>query len=120
MPIFRRQVCYVTEEILEKEFRQERESFIVMRAKHGGYEDLGDEGRRLWDIAKSVIELPRRIRTLPLLDQLAVALILDRREFLPDGEFTVLQAVHHLGEERVKAAIVVERALMLDHDDEHE
>ena len=91
----------------------------MMTARHGGYEDLSDEGRRLWDIAKSVIELPRRIRTLALLDQLAVALILDRREFLPDGEFTVLQAVNHLGEERLKAAIAVERALMLDSADEH-
>ena len=75
---------------------------------------LSDEGRRLRNVARSVIELPPRIRTLPLLDQLSVALILDRREFLPDGELTVLQAVDHLGEERVKVAIAVERALMLD------
>lgn len=92
----------------------------MKKARRGDLESLSDDGRRLRDIAKSVIELPRRIRTLALLDQLSVALILDRREFLPDGEFTVLQAVNHLGEERVKVAIAVERALMLDHDDEHE
>ena len=88
--------------------------------RRGDRESLSDEGRRLWDIAKSVVELPRRIRTLALLDQLSVALILDRREFLPDGEFTMLQAVDHLGEERVKVAIAVERNLMLDYDDEQE
>lgn len=81
---------------------------------------LSDEGRRLFEIAKSVIELPRRIRELELLDHLAVALILDRREFLPDGEFTTLQAVERLGWERLKVAIAVERALMFDDDDEDE
>ena len=60
---------------------------------------LSDEGRRLRNVARSVIERPRRIRTLALLDQLAVALILDRREFLPDCEFTMLQAKYRLGED---------------------
>lgn len=83
-------------------------------------ECLSDEGRRLRDAAKSVIEQPRRIRKLALLDQLAVALILDRREFLPDGEFTMLQAVNYLGEERVKVAIAVEKALMLESIDDRE
>lgn len=83
-------------------------------------ECLSDEARRLRDVAKSVVEQPRRIRKLELLDQLAVALILDRREFLPDGEFTMLQAVNYLGEERVKVAIAVERALMLESIDDRE
>ena len=60
---------------------------------------LSDEGRRLRNVARSVIERPRRIRTLALLDQLAVALILDRREFLPGCEFTMLQAKYRLGED---------------------
>lgn len=60
---------------------------------------LSDEGRRLRNVARSVIERPRRIRTLALLDQLAVALILDRREFLPDCEFTMIQAKYRLGED---------------------
>lgn len=60
---------------------------------------LSDEGRRLRNVARSVIERPRRIRTLALLDQLAVALILDRREFLPDCEFTMIQAKYCLGED---------------------
>lgn len=88
--------------------------------RHGDRRGLSDERRRLRDIARSVIELPRRIRTLALLDQLSIALILDRREFLPDGEFTMLQAVDRLGEDRIRVAIAVERSLMLDHDDEHE
>ena len=79
---------------------------------------LNAEGRRLKEVAKAVIEQPRRIRQLPMLDQLALALILDRRDFLPDGEFTTLQAVDHLGEDRMKIAIAVERALMIDSFDE--
>lgn len=82
--------------------------------------NLSDEARRLRDIARSVIEKPRRIRSLQLLDQLAVALILDRREFLPNGEFTMLQAVEYLGEERVKTAIAVEKALVIDSWDDEE
>lgn len=79
-------------------------------AGHG----LSDEGRRLRDIARLVIEKPSRIMRLPLMDHLSVALILDRREFLPDGDFTMLQAVNHLGPGRIKIAVAVERALMLD------
>ena len=79
-----------------------------------------DEARRLYDVSRWVIEKPRRIRELQLLDRLAVALILDRREFLPDGEFTMLQAVEYLGEERVKTAIAVEKALLLDSLDDEE
>lgn len=60
---------------------------------------LSDEGRRLRNVARSVIERPRRIRTLALLDQLAVALILDRRGFVPDCEFTMIQAKYCLGED---------------------
>lgn len=71
----------------------------MREARRGDREGLSDEGRRLRDIARSVIELPGRIRTLALLDQLSVALILDRREFLPDCEFTVLQAKYRLGED---------------------
>ncbi len=79
---------------------------------------MSGEVRRLKILAKAVIERPRQIRQLALSDQLAVALILDRREFLPDGEFTMLQAVAYLGAERVKAAIAVERSLMCDIDDQ--
>ena len=82
--------------------------------KREGGSTLSDDARRLWEIARSVIEHPPRIRKLELLDHLAVALILDRREFLPDGEFTILQAVNFLGPQRVKVAIAVERALMFD------
>ena len=71
----------------------------MREARRGDREGMSDEGRRLRDIAKSAIELPRRIRTLALLDQLAVALVLDRREFLPDCEFTMLQAKYRLGED---------------------
>ena len=81
---------------------------------------LSDDGRRLWDIAKWVIEHPSRIRKLKQIEQLAVALILDRREFLPDGEFTILQAVCTLGPQRMKDAIAVERAMMLQSIDECE
>lgn len=76
------------------------------------------EEDRLRNVARAVIEQPRRIRQLALADQIAVALILDRREFLPDGEFTILQAVEWLGEERVRTAVAVEKALMRDGDDE--
>ncbi len=66
-------------------------------------------------LTTKLIKLRSRSRYRSLKDSLDVD-----REFLPDGEFTVLQAVDHLGEERVKVAIAVERALILDHDDEHE
>lgn len=83
-------------------------------------EGMSDEVRRLRDVAKSVVEHAPRIRKLALPDQVAIALILDRREFLPDGEFTMLQAVEYLGEERVRIAIAVEKTLMLDFEDEQE
>lgn len=92
----------------------------MKRGERGESDGLDAEGRRLLDMARSVAERPCRIRDLDLLDQLAVALILDRREFLPDGEFTTLQSVHRLGAERVGVAVAVERALMLHFEDEDE
>lgn len=83
-----------------------------------GVDGLSDAARRLRAIARTVVEQPRRIRELELLDQLAVALILDRREFLPGGEFTMLQAVDYLGEERVRLAIAVEKILMRESFEE--
>jgi len=74
---------------------------------------MNNEASRLRDVAEQVIEHPTKIRELDLLDRLAVALILDRRAFLPDGEFTILQAVDCLGPERVAIAIAVEKALLL-------
>lgn len=87
-----------------------------MKASHDP-DDLSEEGRRLLHIARWVVEQPPRIRKLDLLDQLTIALILDRREFLPDGEFTMLQAVDRLGDDRIRAAIAVERVLMLEGRD---
>lgn len=90
----------------------------MSRTAHHDEEAWSEEGLRLQALARSVIEAPSRIRKLAQRDQVAIALILDRREFLPDGEFTMLQAVHHLGEQQVRIAIAVERALMLSHLDD--
>lgn len=88
------------------------------RFSHDDHQNLCEEGVRLRALAKSVIDRPRNIRILERQDQLLVALILDRREFLPDGEFTTLQAVERLGWERIKIAVAVERAMILCLDDD--
>ena len=59
----------------------------MKKARRLDREDLSDEGLRLRDLVKSVADDTRRIRKLALLDKLAVALILDCRQLLPDGEF---------------------------------
>ena len=69
---------------------------------------------RLEGLVQSVVEDTERIKTLPLKERLAVALILDRPSFLPEGEFTILQAVAFLGEDWIKAAIEAEKAPIVD------
>ncbi len=70
--------------------------------------------RKLARWAKTVVDSPSRIRMLPLQEHLAVALILNRAELFPDGEFTILQAVNALDADWLAAATAVERAFMLD------
>uniref|UniRef100_UPI0013D3E305 hypothetical protein n=1 Tax=Klebsiella aerogenes TaxID=548 RepID=UPI0013D3E305 len=65
--------------------------------RFSGSHELSNAGQRLRKLALSVVEHPPRLRQLKLADQVAVALILDRREFLPEGEFTMLQAVEYMG-----------------------
>lgn len=72
--------------------------------------DMSDRCQRLVRMAASVVESTERIKLLPLKEQLAVALILNRPQLFPDGDFTILQAVAFLGEEWVKLAIEAEKA----------
>ncbi len=72
---------------------------------------------RLKRLVRSVAEDPRHIRKLILADRLMVALILNKPELFPDGEFAILQAVEHLGDELVRTAIKVEKASARDMDD---
>lgn len=67
--------------------------------------------------AKVVSERPSRIYMLPLQEHIAIALILNRAELLPHGEFTILQAINTLEAEWLAAATQVERSLMLDIED---
>ncbi|MBX9682334.1 MAG: hypothetical protein K2X41_00965 [Hyphomicrobium sp.] len=72
--------------------------------------DMSDRRQRLVRMAASVVEASERIKLLPLKERLAVALILNRPQLFPEGDFTILQAVAFLGEEWVKLAIEAEKA----------
>jgi hypothetical protein len=44
-------------------------------------------------------------------EQIAVALVLDRKDLLPHGGYTILEAVNRLGPEWTRAALDVQRSL---------
>ena len=75
---------------------------------------MSDRCKRLVRMAEAVVEDTERIRLLPLKERLAVALILNRPQLFPGGEFTILQAVAFLGEDWLKAAIEAEKAPIVD------
>lgn len=72
---------------------------------------LQERCRRLLRLVERVTDRPQRIEMLPLEERLAVALVLNRPEFFPDGDFTILQAVAHLNGEWLAAATAAEKAL---------
>ena len=78
---------------------------------------MDEASERLQRLVRSVAENPRHIRALIRADRLMVALILNKPELFPDGEFTILQAVEHLGDELVRTAIEVEKATARDMED---
>lgn len=79
--------------------------------------EMSERSQKLIRLARSVSERPSRIRMLPVEEHLAVALILNRKELLRDGEYTILQAVMALDTEWLAAAAEVERYLMLNPED---
>jgi len=58
---------------------------------------------------KAILEDETRLRLFPIKEQLAVALILDRVDFLEDLDHTVLEAVAHIGPEMLAACFRVEQ-----------
>jgi hypothetical protein len=65
-----------------------------------------------WRIAVLAAEVEinqKRIRVLSTGEQIAVALVLDRRELFPHGGYTILEAVERLGPDWTRAALRVQR-----------
>jgi hypothetical protein len=65
--------------------------------------------RRIAALAAEVEKNQKRIRVLSTGEQIAVALVLDRRELFPHGGYTMLEAVERLGPAWTRAALWVQR-----------
>jgi len=66
---------------------------------------------RIARMVEQVRDDEKSIRVLSTGEQIAVALVMDRKDLFPHGGYTMLEAVDRLGDEWLKAAFKVQRAL---------
>lgn len=62
-------------------------------------------------LVEAVQKDEQRIGVFSTGEQIAVALVLDRKDLFPHGGYTMLEAVNRLGREWTEAAFAVQRAI---------
>ena len=77
---------------------------------------LSSTAETIQKLVENVQEDEKRIGVLSTGEQLAVALVLDRKDLLEAFQYTMLEAVNRLGLEWMNAAIEVQRAIDLPRE----
>ena len=75
------------------------------------YKGMTETGRLIGRKVEMVKADEAQIGVLSTGERIAVALVLNKTELFPKGDYTILQAVDRLGEEWLAAAILVQKAM---------
>ena len=71
---------------------------------------LQDTTERIESMVRAVEADPEHIGVLSTGEKIAVALVLDRVDLFPRGNYTILEAVDRLGPDWLRAAIAAQKA----------